>query len=432
MTNQWSKRVAAVICAGAILLTASTAWGEWGDGVRGGPFLLQPGVTLSAGFDSNLYYQSGSAVDRLHQSPEGTLEPRLSLQTVEGGSWDLSGQASVKWRQYFSDDAIVRNQSGMSAALDGTAKWNADGPVSLEFSENFVRSNETPSLPSDQALNRIYNRAGVMAGLHPGGQIMQTYGSYDWALYRHNLHPDIDRDIHHFGWHFNWSFLPQTAFTLEVDYRRIRYSEPFRFTGGEEGGIRNVNSNPLRLWAGLSGLIFPRVTVIVSGGYGWGRYEEGPDVASFQARSQVSYQFGNMDYNNRLRLGYEYGFADSTLGNFFTRHRIIAGYEQGFLANRLRLSADVSGDGRQYAELESATVEVNGRSVSLPSDPSDVLLGVSASANYTIRNGWTAGVRYGFRSNLTDDEVVIQGMDSDSVLRDYQRHNMMFTTTLTY
>ena len=432
MTRQWIQKTVALGAAAAILLTASTAWGEWGEGVQGGPFTLHPGVSLSAGFDSNIYYASERESTNLHQAPEGLVEPSLTINTTNPGAFNLGLDASVAWRQFFSNQEFVRGQSGLSAELDASIAWNEDGPFSLQLSENFVRSNETPNYASAQAINRIFNRAGIQAGLHPGGRILETYLSYDFSFYRHSRLTDLDRHTHHFGWNGHWAFLPKTAIVAEADYRMIRYDEAVR--GGDRAvtpRLRNVNSNPLRLMGGVRGLLTPRITIGLRGGYGWGFYDDGPTFQDWLARAELSYQFGNVEYDNRLRVGYERDFRDSVISNFYTSHRAVAGYEQGFVANRLRLELEVDAQIRNYSETGIGSVQTESAEIIYPEQFSDLLLGVSAGTRFEIRNGWDVGVRYGFRSNFTEDEIQVVGVGEDSV-RDYQRHHLMLSTQLRY
>lgn len=432
--QRWIHYAAGMLVAALILLPTSTAWGQWGQGVEGDTFRLRPSVSLSMGFDSNIYHTSRRAAGRIHQAPVGVLTPSLSISTIDANQWDLSGSASVGWRQFMSDEDLVRNQSGLSTSLNGQATWNADGAVSLQFSERFERTNETPSSPSRETLNRVFNRAGAMVGLHPGGRILETYGSYDFSLYRHNLFPDLDRHTHHLGWKGSWSFLPQTSLTANVDYRRIRYEEEFRGQRqgvSPEGRLRNIDSNPFRVSGGLSGMLTPRVSFGASAGYGWSRHLEGPSHEGFLAQAQSSYQFGNVDFDNRLRAGYKFGFSDSTLGNFYVTHRAIAGYEQGFVDNRLRFDLEVSGEIRDYADLGVETAETAEAEFVFPDNLSDLLLGVSASTSFAVRDGWDVGARYNFRANLTEDEILVEGRSADAI-RDYQRHHVLLTTTLTY
>lgn len=389
---------------------------------------------MSVGFDSNLFYGSQQGADRLHDAPEGSVEPRLSIDTEEPGTWDLSADAAVRWRQYFSDEEVVRNQSGLSARLDGSAWWNSEGAASLKLSNQFTRTNETPSTPSGNTINRIFNRAGVMGGLHPGGRILETYASYDFSIYRHSRFEDLDRVTHHFGWNAHWSFLPQTALTAEVDYRLIRYDQDFRGEAAgvsPDGQLTNVDSDPLRVMGGLRGLITPRISLHLRGGYGWARYAQGATFSGPLVRVEASYQFGNVDFDNRLRLGYDRDFKDSTIGNFYTAHRALAGYEQGFVDNRLRLDLEVEAQIRDYSELGVTEATTEDHQFEFPEDLSDLVLGVSARTTYDIRDGWSVGARYGFRSNFTEDRILIGGTSED-VVRDFQRHQVLLTTELTY
>lgn len=432
MTRRWIQNAVALPVAAMILLTASTAWGEWGEGIQGGPFTLHPGLSLSMGFDSNVYFASQQEASQLRQAPEGVIEPQLTIETADPGAFDLNLDASVGWRQYLTGEEAVRSQSGLSAGLDATGTFNAEGPFSVQLREQFVRTNETPNYVTTEPINRIFNRAGIMLGLHPGGRVLETYASYDFSLYRHSRFQDLDRHTHHLGWHGHWSFLPKTAITAEVDYRMIRYNEAFR--GGDQDihpRLPNVNSDPLRLYGGIRGLITPRISVGLSGGYGWAFYDDGPSFSGALAKVEGSYQFGNVAYENRLRLGYERSFTDSVISNFYTSHRAVAGYEQGFVDNRLRLELEVETQIRDYSETGITNVQTDTSDIQYPDRFSDLLLGIGAGTNFEIRNGWSVGAKYSFRSNFTEDRVQVDGLGEDSV-RDYQRHHLLLSTELRY
>ncbi len=434
MNRRVSKRGMALAVVVGMALVASPASADWGDGVRGGAFVLHPGLSLSAGFDSNVYHASSDEVGRLQQAPELQLEPSLSFSHAEDGLWQLSGEASVTWRQFLTDDDRVRNQSGLAANADVNSVWNSDGTASLELSNDFTRTNETPSQRLSENSNRIFNRSGARVGLHPGAGILESYASYDFSFYRHNLYEDLDRHTHRLGWDGRWSFLPKTSLSLGVDYRMIRYDEPFRGDASvvnPEGRLRNVDSNPLRIRGGLEGQFTPRISARLRSGYGWSRYEEGPNHSGFLVDGQASYQFGNVDYDNRLRVGYRMDFSDSTVGNYYTTHRGLAGYEQGFVNNRLRLDLEASVQVRNYAETGVQSAQTPNADVVFPDELSDLLVGLNARTRYEIRRGWSVSARYGFSANLTDDEIIVDGPGEDSI-RDYQRHHVLVSTSLRY
>lgn len=432
MTKQWFQKTAAICVAGMICLTASTAWGEWGEGVRGGPFVVHPGASLSVGFDSNVYYASQDEPQTLRQAPEGVLEPRLTIETADPDRIDLSADAAVGWRQYFTDDDAVQNQSGLSASADVYSRFNPEGTLSLELSNEFTRTNESPNSAVSRTSNRIFNRSGAMVGLHPGAGLLETYGSYDFSIYRHNLYSDLDRHTHHFGWDGHWSFLPKTSVTGEVDVRMIRYEQGFRGQNlSPEGRLQNVDSNPVRALGGVEGLITPRITLGLRGGYGWARYEDGPDHSGILARVEASYQFGDVELDNRLRAGYKREFSDSSIGNFYTSHRGIAGYEQGFADNRLRLELQVDAEIRDYSDTGVDSAQSDEFQYEFPDELADMLVGVEAGTRFEIRNGWDIAANYNFRSNFTDDEIVVLGPGED-VIRDYQRHHVLLSTEIRY
>lgn len=437
MSYKWNHRTVAALVFAVLVVAASGASAEMGDGVKGGPFILHPGISLSAGFDSNLFYSSLRDDERVYNSPEALIEPRLSVETDDANSWDLSGLASVSWRQYLSDEERIREQSGLAADLSADATWNADGAFSLQFSEQFTRTNETPNHPSARTINRIFNQAGVMAGLHPGGRILETFLSYDFALHRHSDQvAGLDRNAHHFGWHGHWSFLPKTALVAEVDHRRIRYRQDFRGGPGvsPDGQLRNSDSNPIRLLGGIEGMVTQRISVGARAGYGWGRYVTGPSPQGGVFRVNSSYQFGTVAHDNRIRVGYERDFEDSPIGNYYTSDRFLAGYEQGLFENRLRLTLEADAQIRRYSEVEIDAAETEAGEITYPDTLSDFLVGLTASANYELRQGWTAGLRYRMRSNFTDDAIEVDQPDlpAEQAIRDYQRHHLLLSTEITY
>ncbi|MFU8802809.1 MAG: hypothetical protein ACNA8W_03270 [Bradymonadaceae bacterium] len=417
----------------ALLLVPAYVDAAPGDGVRSGNLQLNPGLMVGAGYDTNLYYQSGRETRDLRQAPHGILEPRLKMSIVEPTNFDFNFDAALGWTQYFHDENIVRRQSGLSTTLIGSGIVNPNGAVSLRVTERFVRTNEPPNAPTAARLNRIGNRLGATLGFHPGGRVLESFLGYDYVIHRHNLYPTLDRNEHHVGWKNQWRFLPKTGFVLNADYRVIRYNSDFQ--GGSsvrpDGRLHNANSTPIRLTGGVSGLITNRISLRILGGYGWGLYEAGPTIEGPLAHVEATYLFGAQALRNRFRLGYELNFSDSVVGNYYSFHRFYTNYEQGILNNRLRFSLGADAQMRNYSRLEVRVIETDDRVITLPADAADLLVGVQAGATYHISNAWSAGIQYGFGSNFTDDIITIDGPGRDAV-RDYQRHHVMVSTTLTY
>jgi hypothetical protein len=407
--------------------------GAPGDGLRSGNLQLHPSLMMGAAFDTNIYHESELRPGNVYRAPQGMLEPRLKMGLVEPREFDFTLDGTLNWTQYFGTEEHVRRQSGLGTTLVASGILNPQGAVSLRVTERFVRTNEPPSGPSRSALNRTGNRLGATLGVHPGGRVLESFLGYDYAIARHNLYPDLDRNEHHLDWKNQWRFLPKTGFVFDANYRVIRYLEPAR--GGSsvrpDGRLQNANSTPLRVQAGVSGLITNRLSLRMTAGYGWGFYEAGPTIEGPLAHVEGTYAFGPQAWRNRFRVGYELNFSDSIIGNYFSFHRFYTNYEQGLLGNRLRLGLGASAQMRDYARLDVRVIETDEAIITLPAEASDLLIGGHANVSYRISNAWSAQLRYSYGSNFTDDVIEIDG-PGESALRDYVRHQVLLSTTLTY
>lgn len=417
----------------AIVLLPALAYAAPGDGLRSGNLQLNPGIKFGAGYDSNLYYESLNRPENVRTASQGLIEPRLKIGVIEASSYDFSLDGTVGWTQYLTTTDSIRNQSGLSSTLLVTGTLNPQGAVSLKATERFVRTNETTSAASSAPLNRTTNVLGATVGLHPGGRVIESHLSYDYGVHRLNLYPDLDRNEHLLSWKNQWRFLPKTGFVLDANYRVIRYREPAR--GGSavrpDGRLVNANSTPVRVQGGVSGLITNRLSLRLTGGYGWGLYEAGPTIEGPLAHVEGTYVFGPQALRNRFRVGYELNFSDSIIGNYFSFHRFYTNYEQGFYNNRLRVALGGNVQFRNYARLDVRTITTEDVVITLPEEASDLLVGVNGSLGYHFSNAWSAGVQYGLGSNFTDDLIEIDG-PGESAVRDYLRHHVMVSTTLTY
>ncbi|MBA2662526.1 MAG: hypothetical protein H0U74_09550 [Bradymonadaceae bacterium] len=408
---------------------------EPGDGLRSGNLQLSPGVMLGTGFDTNLFYGSGS--EEIRQAPMGILEPRLKIATIEPTNFDLAFNGAVGWTQYFSlqEDAVTR-QSGLSSALSGSGTLNPRGNLSLRLSNHFLRTNETPSSSSDDSVNRIWNRSGVVLGFHPGGRVLESHLSYNYTVYRHNLYTNLDRGSHGLGWRSSWKFLPKTALVADATYSIVGYRGA---QADDAERIVKVNSTPLRLLGGVNGLLTNRLGAKLMAGYAWGFYDAGDSFQGVVGLAEGYYGFGSHGMNNRLRIGYEYNFRDSPISNYYTFHRVFGGYEQGLMNNRLRLGLETETQIRDYRYAGGGVrlPTANGGEVETPNSVNDLSVGVRASAGYQLSAWWNAELSYRFGTNFTDDQIRVFEQSGDIepsqiILREFVRHHIMFQTTFTY
>lgn len=430
-----TRLVAVLMALGGTLGALATAQAAPGDGLRAGNLRLSPGLRLGTAFDSNVYYLANDESARQPGAPTALIEPRLQLSTIDPVDVQWSFDGAVGWTHYLSDDRNLVGQSGLATNLAGAVVINPEGLVSLRIGESFVRTNETPDDVSDVALNRIVNRAGLRLGLHPTGRVLESYLSYDFMLMRHNIFPDVDRNGHELLWRASWKFLPRTALLAQADWRMIGYNEalrrPSRGTATEQNVFPNVDSAPLRLYGGLSGLITNRLGLRLLGGYGIGFYDDGEDFSGLVTQLEGSYAFGPSGRDQKLRLGYERNFQDSIISNFSAFHRFSGGYEHKLSQGRVRLGLASNLTLRDYSELPVTQVTLDDSVVNLPENVSDLLLGINANLGLDLAPWWKADLGYSYSSNFTEDRIDISGPFED-VLRAFSRHHLNLTTTFAY
>lgn len=408
---RWKKLILTVLG----VAICGTAQAEPGDGIRSDSLQASLGLTLSGSYDTNVFYESEDETTSLSAAPSLRFTPFLSLGSLNPGTVQYQADASLTWQQYLDSDLAISEQSGLSANLGGTLGINRDGAVSITFKERFARTNEAPDGPILEAYNRNVNSLGASLGLHPGGKVFQHYLSYDWILYQHEDIASINRMTHNLSLTNYWRFLPRTAATLSFDYQIVQYDEEI-----QTGGVVNSNSTPLRVNAGLTGLITNRVSANLVGGWGWSFHSgNGPSFSGLLLDARLSWAFGLLSSKNNLYVGYSQGFADTTIGNFYNYYRPYAGYNQR-LAERLSLQLETELSIRDYA----GTPDFAG-------DLSDMLVGARAGLGFQIFKWWSADVAYRLSMNVTDDELLNPSLGLSS-LREYSKHLVTFGTTVRY
>ncbi len=413
--------LASCLIATALLMAPASAFAEAGEGIKTGNYKLSLGTSLSTSLDTNLFYESAEETDALTAATSLLIEPFVTLSTVKTGRVDLSLDTRVRWQQYLDSEDVVSNQSGLTADLSGGVAFNRSGAVSFAVSDKFVRTNEPPSNPADFPYNRFSNTLGATLGFHPGGKVFQHYLSYDWTIYRHSEEIEsLDKQSHNFRLNNYWRFLPRTAVILTGEYGITTYDDPQR-----DAGLANVDSSPLRITGGLTGLITNRISLRLIGGWGFSFSETGETFSGLLLDTQIAWMFGNKEAGNRLYLGYEQGFSDSSISNFYQYYRPYTGLNIG-IGKRVKAGLEVDMSLRSYGGVAQSSGGID-----IPAELSDTLVTGDVFLNFFIFKWWTADLRYTLNANFTNDTVANNNFGSEAV-RDYTRHAIYLGTTFRY
>lgn len=340
--RQWGP--GAALAAALLLCTAATtrpAAAEPGDGLRQGTLLLHPAVFLEVRYDSNLFRDSSrDQASAPLQTPMLRLLPELSVQTTRGGKGELKGLAQLDLRQYLNDQPQVGQQSNFGAhlALDGElGKGSAIGLVARQrFDYQPEPGAFAEYLSSIPTFDRFYNASSIGAAIHPGGGALEITPGYQLELERFPDYPEADRTNHAATLRGRWRFMPKTAIILRSSYG-------WRSFGNEDIPA----ANPLRAAIGLSGLVTPRLSVLLLGGYGNTLTDRGASFEGPIGSAGLTYK---LTERMVASVGYERDFRDTVWSAYYDSH-LFQGRWRQLIAGRWQVLAGAGYEIRLFSPL---------------------------------------------------------------------------------
>jgi hypothetical protein len=334
-------------------------WGGWSVLALlalGGTATAQESVSAPASGGNGFKVGSG----RLH--PYFDLETRLNsgvgyfaqaageAPNPTGVSPDLSGEFAMHFRPGFRLDVpssrlalnlnanldyvlytgLMTPSSGdasyLAGAADLLARINPDAPLSVEVSDQFVRSDRTRTAALGAGVLSLFNEARVKLPWRPGGGAVELAPNAAYAVEFFEplgaispvdctegvcdpLTADrFDYGNLHFGLEGRWRFLPKTAVVLDsgVDLRSY-------FNDG------SPDASLVRAMLGVAGLVSPRIAVTAKAG--WGQNLAATGGGTFLAQLEGTYLFSpTMNFKG----GYLRTLEPVAAYGLFTDNRIYA------------------------------------------------------------------------------------------------------------
>ena len=383
------------------------------------PLLLHLGGAMEQGYDSNPLICaddrdcSGAGYGRFVAHLDLQSPPLESAHSYPLRRYTLRLRGSVAHRQYFASAASTRARpEDVEAEADLHLEFHLHETVTLALSDRFAR---TTLRWRGGPAPRTVNRGGLYLMWFPGGEAVELTGSYTFGLelVQGPAGEPADRFFHEAAFTTRWWFLNRTAVVLDAAVQvRDLGDEP-----AASSGLVFTHSTPLRLLAGLEGLITNRLHLTAMAGYGNGFHETGDSFGGALARVEASWIFGSlMDQASvtRLHLGYERGFADNYFSNVEARHEARAGFERFPPYKGLHLYA--------LARFRHLTHHGFGAGVTLGELQSYSLM-MNLTLGYKIR-GWlylAAGYQLELRDTVTDDA---RAVPFTAYTGQYRRHQL--------
>jgi hypothetical protein len=410
------------------------------DGLGSGKVRFHPALTLSGGYDTNVFYED------TNETPDGAavigVRPEIGITTHKPTNVDFRLKGGVYFQYFVSDDPLITEQSGLEANAAAGITFNPNGAVAFKLSDTFVRTNETPSGSSLLSFNRIYNNAGATLIIQPGGKILTGELGGRAAITRNQQLVELDKNEFGVRAQLKWKFLPKTALIADASWDFIFYEVKERMIPGLEegeepqflspfqGAFENIDSRPLRAKAGLKGLLFNRISVTLLGGYGQGFYAGGDDFKGFIANAELAYEIGP---TSRFQLGYIRDFRDNTFSNYAKDHNIYSRYNHQF-GGRFDLKLEGAFIYREFSPipavfLPDVTVDgVRGAQAFSTTERVDPLVTGDVDGTFYITEIFTVGLNYNLAVN-TSDFVQITGQGATgSATAQFVKHRVFLTT----
>jgi len=445
---------ASVLVATAVMVSgpgrAQAQDAEAKDGLGGGKLRYHPGLFLEGGYDSNLFRQDTE--EGPTSSPLILVRPKLGISLSNPTNVDLALNVGVAYTQYVASSDVVLEQSGLTAKVDGSVTFNPNGPVAFTVYEDFRRTNEQPNQDLFVQYDRIYNLAGGTLHVQPGGKLLTLDLGGGFELYRHDELTELDRNAVRLKATGKWKFFPKTSLQIDADQRFLLYNTKLRTPQGVgdnvppyqepflTNGIQNSDSSPLRVLGGLAGLVLNRLSVVAMVGYGNSFYSDGPNFSGPLGRAEVAWEIGP---TSRLRLGYQYGYADSTFSNYFTVHKLYGRYNHLF-GGRFALRLEGDFDYRQFATNPGPTLDqvsvdnTPGAPAFSSSDRVDPVVKLLGEGVFRFSDFWRVGARYEADMNFSNFVFITGSVAANPTpgdvntagvaLASYQKHTVVIFT----
>jgi hypothetical protein len=435
------------LAVAACLLWPATGLAGPGDGLQAGSLVVHPRLSLTGEYDTNVFRQAEGelGVADLSSAPILYIAPGLGIQTEDPQALDLNFDGELVWEQFFGGGNAIDSQTGLTGNAFLGAELNPNGGFSFTIENNFVHNSEEPTVTSASERNWFRNSLGGIIGIHPGDDILRIDLGYHWNInqYYFDSALDLDKQQHVASFDMTWRFLPKTAFILESDLEFNRYETPTR--GVQGSGLRNVDSMPVNVKGGLSGLISRRLSTKLLFGWEWGIYESGPDYSEPIGRAQFAFNWGNLSLDNHIAVHYERSFDDSTLSNYYGSHEVGGEIQQNFFDKAFGLRAGAKYILRDYGDLNADTgpsgpnqepqyyvVENrNGDEIRIPFGLNDKILNINAAIMSDFADWGSLELSYNFWGNFTNDSINIPTENVNS-LREFQQHVVQLKATVKY
>lgn len=391
-----------------------------GRGVKvGESLILHPVLGIETGFNSNVFYENdntrGAGILRIMgqvgaSSANGArLDPSaggIGIEDEKLAGFEYMVDARLAYDQMLSGNDTIQNTGGLGIGAQARAMFNAQGPVSFNFNDNFLRLIRAANFETTTNANRDVNTVGAQLYYHPPGRALSGYLYYSNTVDVFESSDQLrypDRMDNRFGVHPMWRWLPQTVVWGDVSWGVVTG------IGSSMASQAKVTSYPLNAIVGINTLLSLKTSATLDAGYANGFYSSGPSFSGPRVDAAVNYQYSPL---GRAGVGYSYMFQDSVNANYYRDHLI-----HGYIEHSIEPLVVVVAPELHFRQYDGIMI------AGAPATRNDTIFAVVAGLRYTFRNWIAASIDYRFATVQTDFRYPdVNGMMIDP---SYARHEVL-------
>ncbi len=379
-----------------------------GNGVQlGETTSLYPVLGLETGFVSNMFYTDQDAIasgvlrvlgevgvgslsqTRFSNETEGA--PIANQEGKEHGVFQGHADLYAAYNQYLSDNADVRDQSGVEGGLVLRGLINAEHPFFVSVLDHYERLLRPTNFESNLNTDRDINMLTLRFNYQPTGRSLGGYVYYSDTLdlFESDSQQFADRFDNTFGLRVNWQLLPLTRAYVDVS------AGVFNGVGASS---EKVSSYPFTALAGIMTSLAINVTLNARAGYTNGFYASGPSYSAAVGGLELGYRYSP---RGRALLMYSYEHQDSINANYYRDHIIQLTVEHQIMPVWVFVRPEV-----RFREYDGLLPMVT---ASTPTR-NDTILDVLAGVRYNFRDWLAATLEYSLASDQTDFMYSVNGV----------------------
>jgi hypothetical protein len=389
-------------------------------GIRlGDTFRLRLSMGVGFSYDSNLFYEAQNTTSafslNLMPSIRLTNEPRLGPRQI---TFELYG--GLGYIEYLTSNKTVQDHRQFNVNAGVVAGFFNLNPYNFSLFDNYVRTTQPAYTISSPNLNRDTNEVGTRINLSPGGGRLTFNVGYLFGIdyFEIDTLKDYDLQYHRFDLRASWRFLPKTALYLAANEIIYHYPHP--------GTSQHPDSFPLRIDAGIQGLITAKLTVNAWIGYGNGFYQWPATVMG--AHPNPNSVIGGLSLSWKPTLlstgtvGYQHDFQNSLLGAYYDEDMVYVSWTQlvwkftGFIRF-------------QYTNERFSGVQM----IQATTDGTDNLIVLNTRVDYPFKDWLIASLGYDLLVNKSNRTLVTMGATAPGTVPvDYLKNVVYLSLTFQY